>query len=1390
MKKPTKPTETLPSSFGGIKENFTDDKQATGYEPDVPDILGGANLNYTIDTIGKKDIYHDAINDFVNATPIDNTITVDSNNDLVYEDISNITKYEDIPENIPTTQKCILVNREGTYLNPYTSQNEGVGWRLFDTKFSDHVLLGDEASGWALLGTYTLTTDTKFYDTCVAEKEAAGDAKEIEVENGYSFTGYENKNGHIYYDISEKANVDQIYNVTGSAWFYGIDTTNKRIFLPRNDNFVQSSGNTTKVGNFVEHGLPSHTHNVPVTGSTTTSTAGASYSGTTGRVLTSGGVVTSEPDNTIYGNSDTVQPRAIRQLCYMCVGNVIINEDEIDVETLVGDVRNKANIDLDNLSDTGEARFTEKANDSAVVHKTGNETVAGVKTFSDYTIENGTDFRYRALDSYRYVSTETPTTTYYVWDLGNFTTLQGDYEYEITMYSDHNSSMYSKYALKISYYASHSSINISLSNICTSSTSFIAVKIYYASDKHVYAQFGSIWGAGKAYVKAPYTTNYKFAPSTFTNVGYAAWGSLPTGYTVLHTITNQGNVSIQTNDNTIRTSHNYNCILAGAQMDYAGNVITSTYLTKTNAADTYANQSLSNLNDTGLDKINQSKALETGDVSTDSDVYSDIQKYRHSTFDLSKFTVVGSPTITDDGIASGFSNSNYLTYTNLDFSNASTVKIQGKYKLSSNTTSSQSFIIFNSNSVRLSLESAKLVARIGSSSNYAMNYTFQTNDVIEWSWTFNESNSVLAVTKINDVEVNYTVYPSIPVEKIAEVTTITIGHITGYNFLGSIDLKSISITVDGVEVFSGNKTGIDTIKSDNYTVVGSPTITEDGIASNFSASNYLTTGESFNLGAADSFSFEFCVDITAKTATNSPYCIFASYNSASSTCIMIYWQVTDYFSIYLSSDGKNWGIRNNVAMTPQGLSLGKYYCRFNFTGTAYEFYTSTDGIAYTQTWSYESTTKVYSINQQVFIGNNITTSRSLSNGSIDLNSFRIYVDGNLVYQPCLKIPYTLSKTGSKIVNSTYRDRVEDMYEQYGVAPYYTIDEDEQNFTLPQGEIYGMIQNVEDKIQYRNIGEIVASTLPLTDAGLHLLDGALIQGDGIYKDFVTYIKGLYDSSANYFCTEDEWQSAITTYGSCGKFVYDSSANTVRLPKVSDILQGTTDVTALGSLVEAGLPNITGNFVINGDGANNRMMGMHSSTGAFYGTSYGTVDAYTGSQGGSQGSIFNFDASRSSSIYGNSSTVQPQTIKVLYYIVLATSTKTDVQVDIDNIATDLNNKVDLDGTNATFAHITESYVNGTSWYRIYSDGWCEQGGIADYGSYAISGSIAVTFLKTFKNTNYSVLASMKDADAPNDYLLIASINPSKYTTSGVTLYFYGNGSGDLQRYFVWEAKGYIS
>lgn len=208
---------------------------------------------------------------------------------------------------------------------------------------------------------------------------------------------------------------------------------------------------------------------------------------------------------------------------------------------------------------------------------------------------------------------------------------------------------------------------------------------------------------------------------------------------------------------------------------------------------------------------------------------------------------------------------------------------------------------------------------------------------------------------------------------------------------------------------------------------------------------------------------------------------------------------------------------------------------------------------------------------------------------------------------------------------------------------------------------------------RNIGEIIQSTIPLTDAGLHLLDGSLISGSGSYADFVTYIAGLVSTYPDIFETEANWQTSVSTYGVCGKFVYDSVNNTVRLPKITGFTEGSIDPTTLGDLTQAGLPNITASkrafYVVDND---------TYATGAFTCTVQSNQLQRGGGYPAGNGTL-NFDASLSNSIYGNSTTVQPQSIKVLYYVCIATATKTQIEVDIDEVMTDLNGKADVDLSN---------------------------------------------------------------------------------------------------------------
>ena len=207
--------------------------------------------------------------------------------------------------------------------------------------------------------------------------------------------------------------------------------------------------------------------------------------------------------------------------------------------------------------------------------------------------------------------------------------------------------------------------------------------------------------------------------------------------------------------------------------------------------------------------------------------------------------------------------------------------------------------------------------------------------------------------------------------------------------------------------------------------------------------------------------------------------------------------------------------------------------------------------------------------------------------------------------------------------------------------------------------------------FRNIGEIVTSTIPLIDAELHLLDGALISGGGIYDDFVQYIAGLSGSYPQCFTDETTWQNTVNSKGVCGKFVYNSINNTVRLPKITGFIEGTVDSSALGDLVEAGLPNITGNF-----GVMIPNYHFEKCSGVFQGVTIDNNSTFSWTGGNTTGTCYGYsiNASRSSSIYGNSSTVQPQSIKVFYYIVVANSTKTNIEVDIDEIVTDLNSKAD--------------------------------------------------------------------------------------------------------------------
>lgn len=143
------------------------------------------------------------------------------------------------------------------------------------------------------------------------------------------------------------------------------------------------------------------------------------------------------------------------------------------------------------------------------------------------------------------------------------------------------------------------------------------------------------------------------------------------------------------------------------------------------------------------------------------------------------------------------------------------------------------------------------------------------------------------------------------------------------------------------------------------------------------------------------------------------------------------------------------------------------------------------------------------------------------------------------------------------------------------------------------------------------------------------------------------------------------------------------------------------------------------------------------------------------------------------------------------------KNGIEFDIDAIATDLNNKVDLDGTNATYPHVVSRTANSNGEIvEIWSDGYCVQTGIINSPS-SESYNVAVTFLQNYKDTNYVVTTTYcnqagtyTSGTATANYNVAhaygASINTRSISGFRINCMF---AQTNATRQIMWRAEGYI-
>ena len=94
------------------------------------------------------------------------------------------------------------------------------------------------------------------------------------------------------------------------------------------------------------------------------------------------------------------------------------------------------------------------------------------------------------------------------------------------------------------------------------------------------------------------------------------------------------------------------------------------------------------------------------------------------------------------------------------------------------------------------------------------------------------------------------------------------------------------------------------------------------------------------------------------------------------------------------------------------------------------------------------------------------------------------------------------------------------------------------------------------------------------------------------------------------------------------------------------------------------------------------------------------------------------------------------------------------------------------------IKDTFVDGTSGYRIWTDGYCEQWG---YKSGVQSETI--TFLKAFKDTNYNVVMATEESS------VYFSSNFNSKTTTSMNIDYTGGGEGSA-RGASWRVSGYLA
>lgn len=332
--------------------------------------------------------------------------------------------------------------------------------------------------------------------------------------------------------------------------------------------------------------------------------------------------------------------------------------------------------------------------------------------------------------------------------------------------------------------------------------------------------------------------------------------------------------------------------------------------------------------------------------------------------------------------------------------------------------------------------------------------------------------------------------------------------------------------------------------------------------------------------------------------------------------------------------------------------------------------------------------------------------------------------------------------------------------------------------------------MDDQTFLNQLAEKLSKLGTVRPLGFHYLHPyGTVPADSIICNGATYSRALYKDFFDYITTqgwvktEAEWQEIATRdNGFCPFYSSGDGSTNFRTPKFAPYQQIAVDMAQATTYHEAVLPNISGTFNARGIELDSEKF---KGTECFYwDVNYPFTDSNSGHQAYSTKGGIGFSARAANKVYGKSDTVQPEYHEWVVCVV-AYGVATNVgSVDIQNVMSAVNGvqasltqiQLDIAQIPQPRTYVTKTWSSGTEWYRVWSDGFIEQGG---HGT-----GITCTFSKPFSNKNYTFNVNPSSGYSSHpDWIAAYENRPSRTTTNtGISWY----AGGDLG--WDWRASGY--